>query len=396
MSAGSPQAAPVAPEPALPRLDIYGYTMLDNGENFGRIDPLWFDVVRPSKLPSFSGEFGRDYNWFSSVRQSRLGFKGFIPTSRGPINTIFEFELFGTGVDAGQTTFRLRHAWGEFWQIGAGQTWSPFMDPDVFPNSLEYWGPNGMVFFRNVQLRWTPWNTGKSNAMVALERPGASADQGIYRDRIELQNINPRFPWPDLSGHVRLGESWGHIQVAGIVRAIRWDDVLTTDQFNLDGSAVGWGVNVSSNILIAKDTVRLQAVYGEGVENYMNDAPEDIGIVPNPSNPIKPILGKPLPILGIVAFLDHTWSDKFTSTAGYSMVDIDNTEGQAPNAFKRGHYALANLLYYPVKGVMMGGEFQFGRRVNKSNGFAFNDYRLQFSFRFNFAFKLEGDEFSVR
>ncbi len=23
------------------------------------------------------------------------------------------------------------------------------MDIDVFPNSLEYWGPNAMVFFRN-------------------------------------------------------------------------------------------------------------------------------------------------------------------------------------------------------------------------------------------------------
>ena len=30
------------------------------------------------------------------------------------------------------------------------------MDPDVFPNSLEYWGPTGMVFFRNVQLRYMP------------------------------------------------------------------------------------------------------------------------------------------------------------------------------------------------------------------------------------------------
>ena len=69
---------------------------------------------------------------------------------------MFEFELFGTGVDAGQTTFRLRHAYGELGHFGAGQTWSPFMDPDVFPNSIEYWGPNGMVFFRNVQARWMP------------------------------------------------------------------------------------------------------------------------------------------------------------------------------------------------------------------------------------------------
>ena len=60
------------------------------------------------------------------------------------------------------------------------------MDPDVFPNSIEYWGPNGMVFFRNVQVRWTPWQKGDSNFMVALERPGASADQGVYAGRIEL------------------------------------------------------------------------------------------------------------------------------------------------------------------------------------------------------------------
>ena len=79
-----------------------------------------------------------------------------MPTAAGEIKTTFEFELFGTGVDAGQTTFRLRHAYGELGQFGAGQTWSPFMDIDVFPNSVEYWGPNGMVFFRNVQVRWMP------------------------------------------------------------------------------------------------------------------------------------------------------------------------------------------------------------------------------------------------
>jgi hypothetical protein len=34
------------------------------------------------------------------------------------------------------------------------------MDPAVFPNSIEYWGPNGMIFFRSVQLRYTPWSSG--------------------------------------------------------------------------------------------------------------------------------------------------------------------------------------------------------------------------------------------
>ena len=45
------------------------------------------------------------------------------------------------------------------------------MDPDVFPNQLEYWGPTGMVFFRNVHVRWMPL-TGDRSFMLALEHVG--------------------------------------------------------------------------------------------------------------------------------------------------------------------------------------------------------------------------------
>jgi len=128
-------------------IDIYGFVMLDSGYDFKQENPNWFDVLRPTQLPSFKGEFNPNGNVFAGVRQTRFGVKSSTPTAFGDLNTIFEFELFGTGVDAGQTTFRLRHAYGELGQFGAGQTWSPFMDIDVFPNSLEYWGPNGMVFF---------------------------------------------------------------------------------------------------------------------------------------------------------------------------------------------------------------------------------------------------------
>src|SRR5262245_59032593 len=138
------------PDEPKPRMDIYGFAMLDLGYDFKQVDPDWFDVLRPTKLPSKPNEFGDDGNFYAGVRQSRFGVKGWLPTKLGEIKTIFEFELFGTGADAGQTTFRLRHAWGELGCFGAGQSWSPFMDPDVFPNSIEYWGPNGMVFFRNV------------------------------------------------------------------------------------------------------------------------------------------------------------------------------------------------------------------------------------------------------
>lgn len=190
-------------------MDIYGFVMMDSGYNFGTIDPNWFDVVRPTKLPAFANEFGPNGQTFWGVRQTRFGVKTSTPTSLGDLKTIFEFELFGTGVDQGQTTFRLRHAWGELGHFGAGQYWSPFMDIGVFPNSIEYWGPNGMVFFRNVQFRWTPIKTDRNTFMIAAERPGASADQGVYSGRIELSNITPQFILPDLSMQGHFDRKWG-------------------------------------------------------------------------------------------------------------------------------------------------------------------------------------------
>jgi len=363
-------------------VDFYGYVMLDSGNNFGTIDPNWFDVMRPTKLPAFPGEFAPNGSVFFGVRQTRFGVKSFTPTPAGDLRTLFEFELFGTGVDVGQTTFRLRHAYGELGHFGAGQTWSPFMDIDVFPNSLEYWGPNGMVFFRNVQARWTPIQ-GNSNVVIALERPGASADGGVYSGRVELQGVTPQFKWPDLSGHGRFARHWGYVQVGGILRKIAWVDE-NPDKFNLSGTAIGWGVNVSSNLnFTRKDVGKFQVVYGKAIENYMNDAPIDIGVQNNFSNPISPIKGVPLPVLGVVSFLDHTWSERFTSSIGYSLVNIDNSNAQAPDDFHQGQYALANVLYHPLKKVTMGGEFQFGRRVDFSSGFNVNDYKMQFSFKYD-------------
>jgi hypothetical protein len=369
-------------------IEIYGFAMLDMGYQAEQNDPNWYDVLRPTKLPSFPDEFGRDGRWFDGVRQSRFGVKTTTSTSLGDLKTTFEFELFGVGQQAGQTTFRLRDAWGELGHFGAGQTNSPFMDGSTFPNTIEFWGPNGMVYFKNVQFRYTPLQ-GDNEVMLALERPGASGDAGVFAPRIELQNIIGRFPVPDISGHYRATRNWGHVQIAGIWRYMTWDDTLK-DQFDLSGSAHGAGINVSSNLKIQKDTVHLAVVYGHGIENYMNDAPIDVGAKPNLSNPRTPVLGEALPILGLMAFYDRTWNDKWTSSAGYSRVNIDTSSGQLPSDFKIGQYALGNLLYTPVSDVLVGGEFQWGRRDNNTDGFSSHDYRIQFSFKYNFSYKVGG------
>ena len=79
------------------------------------------------------------------------------------------------------------------------------------------------------------------------------------------------------------------------------------------------------------------------------------------------------------------WTDKFSTAIGYSMIDIDNADASAPDQFKRGQYALGNLLYSPVPGVTTGVELQWGNRENNSNDFKADIFKVQFSFKYAFS-----------
>ena len=115
----------------------------------------------------------------------------------GELKTHFDFDFVGFGKDAGQTTFHLVNAYAQLGNVGAGQTASAFMDLDVFPETLDYWGPLSRVFFLNIQLRYVAIEKENGKLIFALERPGATADGGDYANSIELQNVKPVFKFPE-------------------------------------------------------------------------------------------------------------------------------------------------------------------------------------------------------
>ena len=86
-----------------------------------------------------------------------------------------------------------------------------------------------------------------------------------------------------------------------------------------------------------------------------------------------------------MAFVDHSWNKKVTSSIGYSLINIHNSNLQAPSAFHEGQYALGNVLFNLAPGVMAGTELQWGHRDNFSDGFSSDIFKMQFSFRYNFA-----------
>jgi len=371
--------------PKVRSLEIYGFAMTDMGYNFDQINPNWFDALRVTKLPTYKDQYAPDGEAFFGVRQSRFGVRGFTPTPIGELKAVFDFDLFGVGVDEGQTTMRPRNIYGELGRFLVGQANTPFMDGDVFPNTIEYWGPTGMVFYRNVQLRYAPL-VGKNEVFIAIERPGASADKGSFESRIELDSVVGQLHLPDFSVHYKRTGDWGHVQIAGMLRQLQWKDIHTTGGYDLSDHVTGWGLHLSTALNLTKNTIfRGSIVYGEGVENYMNDAPIDVGVVDNPGNPQKPIKGKALPVTGIMAYLEQMWTEKFSMTLGYSSTHIENTAVSNSTAYKNGQYATLTFLLTPVKNMLAAAELQYGKRDNFTGGYSATDVKIQFSFKYSFS-----------
>jgi hypothetical protein len=382
---GAPVVAPgVTAEEGAPnadkaRIEISGQVMLDAIYDMKRVDPDWNATLRPSTIPvNCPGDAGcgKDGETIMSVRQSRLGFKGFIPTSMGEVTALFDFDLFDSG--GGTTHSRVLHAWGEIGQFGAGQTETLFMDLDVFPNTLDYWGPSGMVFIRNPQMRFTPIHRDGMKIAFSLEAPGTVIDTGKVSqiDPALGANVSSHNRYPDAVASLRLDRDWGHFQAAGILRQVGFETPANPDS-EPSGNKTGYGLNLSGQYnTIGKDRVVGQLVFGRAIASYMNDGGSDLA-------PGANLQAEAVESVGWFVYYDHYWNDKWSSSAGYSEHRQSNTDGQLADAFKKGSYASANLLFYPVKNVTTGAEFLWGQRENK-NGATGDDQRIQFSAKFTF------------
>jgi hypothetical protein len=368
--------------------EVYGFAQVDYVQDFQRVNPAWDDTLRPSRIPTTDGLYGDDGQAVLGIRQSRLGVQATLANVSGAdLYTKFEFDLFGVGVDEGQTTIRPRHMYGQWKNWLAGQTNSLFMDIDVFPNVIDYWGPAGMVFFRTPQIRWMP-KTGATSFAVAIEKPGDDIDAGHVRtlDPTLGANVQGDEEFPDVTAQFRKGGDWGHFQIAAIYRPIGYETLGTPNNEPSDNLS-GWGVDLTTDIKFGgngKNKVMLGVVYGEGIASYMNDGGMDVAPELSTPPPVLEALG--VPLTGVIAYVDLYWTSEWSSSFGYSYTEVDNTNFQTGDTFHKGQYASVNLLYSSSKQMLVGVEALWGERED-NNGATGNDTRLQLSFKYSFSSK---------
>jgi DcaP outer membrane protein len=390
--AAEPVPAPVvapdsAPEKGAPsadkaHLEVSGKVQLDSIFDFGRMNPEWNSTLRPSQIPvncpglpeTNDPGCGRDGETIFSVRQTSLAFKSTIPTSMGVIKTEASFDLFGVG--GGNTQIRLLNAWGELGRFGVGQYYTLFMNADIFPNTIDYWGPSGMVYIRNPQMRYTAFDSGGMKVAVSLEAPNSAIDTGKVTAVDPSLGLVGKTYWPDLVAKFSVDRDWGQFQIAGILREVGYQDAVSANG-NPSGTKTGWGINVNGQFkTFDKDRIVGQIVYGRAIASYMNDGGVDLA--PNYNLQAETVLS-----IGGMLYYDHYWNEQWSSSIGLSAHHQDNTGGQLDNAFRQGTYASTNILWYPVKNVMTGVEFLWGK-LEQLDGATADDPRVQFSAQYKY------------
>ena len=177
----------------------------------------------------------------------------------------FYYQNDFQGSDTKDMQYRLQHIYGQLYGFKAGFTYSVWEDPDSWPDTVDYEGPNAVIFARRPVAQYTySWNK-NWNTTFGVEKPDifVDLDSGPNPGTTKLTRI------PDLGFNTRFEkEDFGHLQFSTLFR-----DVGAKDGLGRNHHEFGWGVNLSANIDVTKnDYLQLLGVYGEGVGGLGNDA----------------------------------------------------------------------------------------------------------------------------
>ena len=354
-------AQPPAPDTRPDGFTVGGFVFKPGGriklDIIRDFDPIGSeDTFDPRTIPLDQSEGGNS-NLIAKESRLFLDIRG--PVEGKELQMYLETDFYGSS-----SVLRLRHAYGRYGGLLAGQTWSTFVDESNFPNTIDFENPIAFPSIRQAQVRWT-------------QKVGASVSWSVAVEDNKSAILPPvsvpgkaEFPMPDLVTHVRFVRSRGHAQASGFLGRARFRPTGgEPDDETL------WGVLLSGRIkTVGKDYAYAQFTFGEGIGRYRGATTA----VPDENNQLH--------APGLHAFTggyDHYWVPRLSSNVVWAQATSPDKPFYPPDFNHQLDYTAINLLYWFIENRAWAGvEYLHGGREVFSGQTSSAD-RLQFAVRFN-------------
>ena len=327
------------------------------------------DAFIPSSIPIPQQPSNQNFN--AAIRESRVSADFRIPVSKiGMARAFVQFDFFGAN---GATTPRLRHFYGQLDNILVGQTNTVFMDPDAWPDILDFQGPTSGLLARPPQFRYS-FLLGKGfSSAVSVEQPVSDISFSVNGFA-----ATPITPAPDGAMRLLYDTERGHLYLSTVFR----DLAVHLPNGGPQESALGWGLNFSSTWrVVGRDTLNYQVAYGNGIARYTGDA-ATLGLDAAPRT-LTDLTLKALPTFAPWISYQHFWTKSVRSSATFGWLQIQNTAFLPENTYHKSSYSSANVIWNAYGSLSFGAEFMYGW-VRQKGGATANAPRFQISGRYTF------------
>ena len=351
LAMGATSAAALETQVGETTVGLYGYARLNMAYNFdrdaGSANEGYFAEVAGSED---EGDVGDQFQM--SATQSRIGFRTSTPVEGSTLDTVIEGDFWSYNDD--NSRFRLRHAYGSWNGILAGQTWSNYNTFVAATPTLDFFstaGSYGGYGSRLAQLRYTI-----GGFSIAAEDPKAqlaeNIDGSLPEDASLPDNDDAVSSMPALS--LRYEDSPGDFSysIAGIARQLKYDTGSEKD------TEMGYGAFAAGAYQAGPVTLRAIVNTSEGANSYLYLA----GDYFNGADAYVDTNGKLQTLSGDggAVGLSYQISPQYSLNAshGYTDVDLgDTTVGG--NAGRKNKNTFLNLMWTPNERLMYGLEYGY-------------------------------------
>ncbi|MBR2513799.1 MAG: hypothetical protein IKE45_07215 [Halomonas sp.] len=344
-------------------LNLYGYAKLDMIYD---VDAKLSNAVGRQNI-RLDGVDGSDGHFDAHAFQSRLGFITSTPVGGSTLRTMLEGDFYGPN-----NNFRLRHAYGEWDGLLAGQTSTNFGGFLGMTPTVDFNGQPGQANVgRQAQLRYTV-----DGFSVALEDSGSLG--GNLGGQLPDSDDELKNSLPDLTLRYQGGVGDVNYAASALLRRIEYYSALNDS----DEGTTGWGINLEASTAVT-DGVMLRGsiTHGDGVGGYQYISPGPAGYVDSNGN-VQSITGTG----GTAGISVAAGPGNVNFAYGIATVDLDDAVADgalsaASNDTYEGYFL--NYIWSPVRNVTYGVEVGYHTR-EVQDGRDGDAVRLQGMVQYNF------------